>query len=124
MRSEWPFGTRHIAKFAERNRLACARICDTQVVTTSVLWPARIGGEICEKELAPRRLGASAGRLDGYKDRIDLRQNLRVFETENPAVLLLIIDLEQSETVGGRLRWSTFTPNLERCVSLGGVSVV
>src|SRR5262249_25053412 len=105
-------------------RVMSRRIRTLQSKNEVQLWPARIGGEICEKELVPRRLGASAGRLDGYKDRIDLRQNLRIFETENPAVLLLIIDLEQSETVRCSLSWSALPPNLERCISLGGVSVV
>src|SRR5262245_66646668 len=56
--------------------------------------------EVCEKELAPRGLGTPARRFDRHKHRVDFSQNLRVFESQHPAVLFLIVYLEEPETVG------------------------
>jgi hypothetical protein len=69
-------------------------------------------------------LSTSAERFDRHKDGVDFSKNLRVFEPEHPTVLLLIIYLEEAETVCRSLGWSAFPPNLERRISLCGASII
>src|SRR5215510_9587634 len=88
------------------------------------LLSIRIRIEVCVKELAARGLDTSAGRLDRHKDRVDFGQNLGVFEPKHPAVLFLIIDLEESQTVRWPLNWSASSPHLERGISLCCVSII
>ena len=79
--------------------------------------------EVCVQKFAARGPGTSAWRFDRHKNRVDLRQNARVFELEHPAVLILIVDIEDSEALGWILSWSTRSPNLERCISFRSVPI-
>src|SRR5262245_25764102 len=72
--------------------------------------------EVCVKEFASRGLRASAWRFNRDKNRVDFRQNARVFELEQPAVLFLIVYIKDSEASGRILSGSTGPPNLERCI--------
>src|SRR5690242_8338869 len=79
--------------------------------------------EVCVKEFASRGLRASAWWFDRHKYRIDFRQYPWVFELKHPAVLFLIVYIENSEASGWILSGPTRSPNLERCVSLFGVPI-
>src|SRR5947209_7127236 len=83
----------------------------------------RIRVEVCVKEFAARGLGTSAWRFDGHKNQVDFRQNAGVFELEHPAVLFLIIYIEDSQASGRILSWSARPPNLERRISLCSVPI-
>src|SRR5262245_19066657 len=79
--------------------------------------------KVCVKEFASCGLRASAWRFDRHKNRVDFRQNARVFELEQPAVLFLIVYKKDSEAFGRILSGSTRPPNLERCISSFSVSI-
>jgi len=68
-------------------------------------------------------LAPSAWRFDRHKNRVDFRQNARVFELQHPAVLFLIVYIEDSQASGWILSGSTRPPNLEGCISLCGVPI-
>ena len=69
--------------------------------------------EIGVKEFAASGPGASTLRFDGHKNRIDFRQNTRVFELEHPAVLFLIVYIEDPQAFSRTLGWTACTPNLK-----------
>ena len=84
-----------------------------------------IGGRLekgIEKFVA-RGFGASTRRFDGDKNGINFRQYARVLELEHPAILLLIVYIEDSQILSWTLGWSTCPPNLERCISPGSAPI-
>ena len=73
--------------------------------------------EVGVKEFAASGFGASAGRFDGHKNRVNFRQNARVLELEHPAVLFLIVYIEDSQTLGWALGWPAGPPSLEGSIA-------
>ena len=59
-----------------------------------------IGLEVGVKEFAAGGTGASALGFDGHKDGIDFSQDARVLEFQHPAVLFLVVDVENAQAPG------------------------
>jgi hypothetical protein len=53
------------------------------------------------------------------KNRVNLRQNARVIELEHPAILRLIIDIKNTQTLSWILRRPTCAPGLEGSIAPG-----
>ena len=62
--------------------------------------------------------GAPARGLDGHKDGINFRQNPGLLELEHPAVLPLVVYIEDAQALGWILGWPARAPNLEGGISL------
>src|SRR5437870_3613254 len=80
--------------------------------------------EVCVKEFAACGLGTAAWRFDRHKNRVDFRQNARVFKLERPAVLFLIVDIENSEALGSILGRSTRPQTWKDAFRFAGSAIV
>ena len=80
--------------------------------------------QIGVKKLSARRAGTPSRTLYGHKNRVDFRQNARVFKLERPAVLFLIVDIENSEALGSILGRSTRPQTWKDAFRFAGSAIV
>ena len=74
--------------------------------------------EVGVKEFPACGPDASAWWLDGHKNRVDFRQNARVIELQDPALLFLVVHIEDAQALGWSLDQPAGPPNLEGAISL------
>src|SRR5437879_13746195 len=70
--------------------------------------------EVGVKKFAASGPGASALRFDSHENRVDFRQNARVLEFQHPAVLFLIVHIEDAQILGWILIRPAAAPPLKR----------
>src|SRR5262249_45720699 len=75
------------------------------------------------KKLGAGGLDTAARRFDSHKHRVDFSENVRVLELKHPAVLFLIVYIEDSQTLGWALCGSACAPNLEGGISPCGAAI-
>ena len=72
-----------------------------------------ISPQECVEKFLACGFGTAAGRLHGDKHGVDLRQHGRVVEFQCPAVLILVVQVENTEVAGDLLRRFLVAPGLE-----------
>src|SRR5205823_5101741 len=77
------------------------------------LGMVRIGIQIGVQQLLAIRFRAASWRLDCDKNGVDLGQDFGVVELEDPAVLLLIVDVKHSQALRRFLSGFALSPGLK-----------
>src|SRR5471030_222076 len=92
----------------------CAAGIMTKAAAPSTLRMVGSGIQVGIKHLLAVGLHASAWRLDGHKNGVDLRQHFGILEFEHPSVLFLVVDVKYTQTLRRFVPGFPLPPGLKR----------